>query len=223
MPTPMRDQAYNTTSKSVKDPLEEKARDCTRKAASGEREGAAIAECKAMFDGTWCKRGFSTLQGAVTCILAKTGKGLDFETSNKVCYGCAKHVKEAFGEEKYVWVADFSKKLNTAQWTRLNDGKAILENVILQSQKPGFYKQNKKVEEERKEEYVYKRRTSSAKSSEIKSFGCLIAKGTATTNSVRTWLCHSFKGLGSTEQRKEEARISSCYDSNIYNAPCKFH
>ena len=54
-------------------------------------------------------------------------------------------MKEAFGEKKYVWVADFSKKRNEAQWSRLTDGKAILGNIVLQSPKPGLYKQDKKV------------------------------------------------------------------------------
>ena len=40
-------------------------------------------------DGTWRKRGFSSLQGAVTCISAKTGQCFDNETLNKVCYKCA--------------------------------------------------------------------------------------------------------------------------------------
>ena len=112
MPTPMTDQAYNTTLKSVKNALEEKARDCTRKAASEEREGAAIAECKAMFDGTWRKRGFSSLQGAVTCISAKTGKCLDFETLNKVCYGCARWKKKPDSHEKDKWLAGHTCQIN---------------------------------------------------------------------------------------------------------------
>ena len=38
------------------------------------------SDCRAMFDGTWRKRGYSSLQRAVTCISALTGKLLDYES-----------------------------------------------------------------------------------------------------------------------------------------------
>ena len=42
-----------------------------------------------MFDGTWCKRGPSSLQGVVTAISAETGKCLDYETLSKLLQLCS--------------------------------------------------------------------------------------------------------------------------------------
>ena len=41
-----------------------------------------------MFDGTWQKRGFSSLIGAVSCISASNGKVIDVEVLTKTCKGC---------------------------------------------------------------------------------------------------------------------------------------
>ena len=95
MPMPMTDEAYNDSLKSVKQVLEAEATESMTKDALEEKPAsvALFTECKTMFDGTWRKRGFSSLQGAVTAISAKTGKCLDYETLNKVCYGCSKWTK----------------------------------------------------------------------------------------------------------------------------------
>ena len=53
--------------------------------------GDELADCRAMFDGTWRKRGHSSLQGAVTCVSALTGKLLDYESLIKVCSKCARY------------------------------------------------------------------------------------------------------------------------------------
>ena len=92
MPMSMTDEAYNVSLKSIKQVLEAEATESMKKAASEEKSKsvALVTECQAMFDGTWRKRGFSSLQGAVTAIPAKTGKCLDYEALNKVCYRCSK-------------------------------------------------------------------------------------------------------------------------------------
>eukprot|EP00795_Rhopilema_esculentum_P005821 gene5821-11124_t len=59
-----------------------------KKAAKEEHDAIGIpedqvAECKTMFDGTWRKRGYASLQGAVAVISAVTGKCLDYEALNK--------------------------------------------------------------------------------------------------------------------------------------------
>ncbi len=67
-----------------------------------------------MFDGTWPKSDFSSRQGAVTTISAKTGKCLDYETLNKVCYGCAKWKGKPDSPEKQKWLAEHSCGTNFA-------------------------------------------------------------------------------------------------------------
>lgn len=41
-------------------------------------------------DGTWQRRGFSSLHGCVTAISMETGKILDVEPLSKVCHSCKK-------------------------------------------------------------------------------------------------------------------------------------
>ncbi len=67
-----------------------------------------------MFDGTWRKHGFSSLQGAVTATSVKTGKCLDYEILNKVCYGCAKWKGKPDSPEKQKWLAEHSCGTNFA-------------------------------------------------------------------------------------------------------------
>ena len=62
-------------------------------------------ECKAMFDGTWCKRGHSSVQGVVTAFSAQTGNCLDYEALNKICYGCACWSKQESNAAKDNWFA----------------------------------------------------------------------------------------------------------------------
>ena len=61
-----------------------------------------------MFDGTWRKRGFSSLQGAVTAISARTGMCLDYETLNKIYFGFAKWKKKLDSQEKQRLLAQHS-------------------------------------------------------------------------------------------------------------------
>lgn len=43
-------------------------------------------------DGTWMKRGYSSLHGVVAAISADTGKVLDFEVESKFCHICARNL-----------------------------------------------------------------------------------------------------------------------------------
>jgi len=114
MPTPMTNEAYNDSLKSVKKALEAEATESMKKAALEEKSDSAalVTECQVMFDGTWRKRGFSSLQGAVTAISAKTGKCLDYETLNKVCYGCSKWKKMPDSPAKQKWLTGHTCSIN---------------------------------------------------------------------------------------------------------------
>ena len=50
-----------------------------------------VADCGISFDGTWQRRGFSSLNGCVTAILMDTGKVVDVEVLTKFCKQCKKH------------------------------------------------------------------------------------------------------------------------------------
>ncbi|XP_075550913.1 uncharacterized protein LOC142584651 [Dermacentor variabilis] len=55
-------------------------------ASDGELETAVTV------DGTWMKRGYSSLHGVVAAISADTGKVLDFEVESKFCHMCARNL-----------------------------------------------------------------------------------------------------------------------------------
>ncbi len=95
MPNAMSADAYSDTMTKIKDALEAEASSSMSKGAKEEHDilgipGNGVAECKAMFDGTWRKRGYSSLQDIVTAISAESGKCLDYEAMNKVCHICLK-------------------------------------------------------------------------------------------------------------------------------------
>ena len=93
MPAPMTPNTYTSLLEKVTEAAEKQA-EASMKSASDEvhhdssKMKEAVIPCAAMFDGTWRKRGHSSLQGVVTCISASTGKALDYAVMNKVCRGC---------------------------------------------------------------------------------------------------------------------------------------
>ena len=103
----------------MKDAFEHEANESMNKAAVEEHsekglESTEIAECKAMFDGTWRKRGYSSLQGAVTCISAATGKCLDYETLYQACISCSRWAKKPISAEKERWEGNHVCPINFA-------------------------------------------------------------------------------------------------------------
>lgn len=51
-------------------------------------------------DGTWQRRGYSSLHGVVTVIAADTGKCLDYRVKSKVCHECS-HWEKRKGTDEY--------------------------------------------------------------------------------------------------------------------------
>lgn len=110
MPPPMTADVYKSTLDKVTEAVVEESEASMQSAAALEHDlgGAAvdtIMNCKAMFDGTWRKRGHSSLQGGVTGISVESGKCLDYEPLNKICKGCAFGKKLKVGTDEYEnWV-----------------------------------------------------------------------------------------------------------------------
>ena len=90
--------AFSDSVAKIKSALELEASLSMKKAAKEEHDALnrpedQVIESKAMFDGTWRKRGYYSLQGALAAISAVSGKRLDNEALNKVCFGCARRKK----------------------------------------------------------------------------------------------------------------------------------
>ena len=113
IPSPMSHDTYSSTMKTIQGCLKNKVAENMRDAAKEEKDQETNhTECDVMLDGTWRKRGFSSLQGAVTAISAKTGKCLDFETLNKVCHGCSTWKSKPDCPEKEKWLAEHNCATN---------------------------------------------------------------------------------------------------------------
>ena len=69
-----------------------------------------ISQCGVSCDGTWQRRGYSSMNGCVTALSMDTGKCLDAEVLSKVCRECQRHASHEETEEERVWQADHAGK-----------------------------------------------------------------------------------------------------------------
>ena len=69
-----------------------------------------VVDCAVSCDGTWQRRGFSSLNGCVTTISMDTGKILDVEPLSKVCHTCKKLEKNPQTSETASLKADHKPK-----------------------------------------------------------------------------------------------------------------
>ena len=60
-----------------------------------------VVDTTCMFDGTWQRRGYSSLVGAVTCLSAVNNKVIDIEMLRKICKVCQRLNKMGPTSEKY--------------------------------------------------------------------------------------------------------------------------
>ena len=74
----------------------------------GNLNADGISQCGVSCDGTWQKRGHSSINGCVTALSMDTGKCLDVEVLRKVCHGCQRHENQQ-GKNK-VWEAEHAGK-----------------------------------------------------------------------------------------------------------------
>ena len=63
------------------------------KSAAEELNGSAEHECAVSVDGSWQKRGYTSLNGCVTAISIDNGKILDVEPMSRYCKECEVHEK----------------------------------------------------------------------------------------------------------------------------------
>ena len=66
-----------------------------------------VVDTVAMFDGSWQKRGHSSLSGIVTCISPKSRKILDYHPMTKTCKGGKKMAEVDCESDDYkTWLAE---------------------------------------------------------------------------------------------------------------------
>ena len=69
-----------------------------------------LVKCGESCDGTWQRRGFSSLNGCVTAISMDNEKVLDVELLSKFCKKCREHENDADTPENAAWRADHEPK-----------------------------------------------------------------------------------------------------------------
>ena len=89
MPPPMAKKAYSSSANEILEAYEDVARQSMGRAATEikQDEAAVITDCSVTIDGTWQKRGFASLNGAVVAVSSE-GKVIDFHVMSKHCMGC---------------------------------------------------------------------------------------------------------------------------------------
>ena len=65
-----------------------------------ESESDAVLDAAVSFDGTWAKRGFTSLTGVVFAISVDTGEVLDYHVLSKACQKCASKEAQCNGDEE---------------------------------------------------------------------------------------------------------------------------
>lgn len=90
LPPPMNKTSFNDLQEKLHD-LYLKAADISMESAANElkkNDDDPITNITVSCDGTWQKRGFSSMNGVVTIIASETGKCLDYQVMSKVCNAC---------------------------------------------------------------------------------------------------------------------------------------
>lgn len=89
LPPPVTQRAFMRHQKAVASAVSAAARDSMVCAADELKKLHPSGEVPVSFDGTWMKRGFSSMYGAFICISHDTGRVLDFHISGTYCQACS--------------------------------------------------------------------------------------------------------------------------------------
>ena len=112
MPPPPVKCAYRKASRSIAKKIKGIAKKSMAEAATEIRNaqgasGDEVVNCGVSCDGTWQRRGFSSLNGCIAVLSIESGKVLDAEALTKVCKQCQLHFHMDKESEEYrSWKAD---------------------------------------------------------------------------------------------------------------------
>ena len=122
MPKPMTEKNYRKTAKKIRDVVEEVGKNTMKDGAEELHEKAKkdyagdqeVVDVGVSCDGTWQKRGFSSLNGVFVAISMDNGKILDVEALNKHCKACSmkENLSKSNPEAYEKWKSTHSCTLN---------------------------------------------------------------------------------------------------------------
>ncbi len=115
MPSPPKQNAYSKNNKAIlkaaKTVAEKSMMDASDEIhAPKGNNSARISQCGVSCDGTWQRRGHSSMNGCVTTLSIDTDKCLAVAVLSKVCRGCQRHKESDDPKENLVWEAEHKGK-----------------------------------------------------------------------------------------------------------------
>lgn len=117
--------AYYKQVDNILEALEDEAREDMRRAGerlrqhileeNPEKDKDATLDAAVSFDGTWAKRGFTSLTGVVFAISVDTGEVLDYHVLSKACQKCALKKGKGLSDEEFEeWLLEHDCDINFA-------------------------------------------------------------------------------------------------------------
>lgn len=124
MPPPPNQAPYNKHIKALLNVVQPLANEAMRLAAHRVRGLHDSGECGVSVDGSWHRRGYSSLNGVVTALSIDTGEVLDVEVMTKHCAGCKKWSRKDKSSIEYAnWIASHQCSIN------FNGSSTLMESV----------------------------------------------------------------------------------------------
>ena len=93
MPKPMTRRNYDKLSCKIKNACKQTAFETMREAASNLEKDDEVTDTSISADGSWQRRGYSSLNGFVSAISMDSGKVIDIEPMSRLCKACNSHEK----------------------------------------------------------------------------------------------------------------------------------
>ena len=117
MPPPIAVKSYKNINKVLLKSYKAVSEESQKSAANEIREAIGCidenpAECQVSVDGTWQKRGFSSLNGVVTIMSKDSSKGIDTVVMSKSCKACLHWEKKKGTTEYERWQLQHDCKIN---------------------------------------------------------------------------------------------------------------
>ena len=91
LPSPINHSAYDKLNKKIHNAVKDVAHELMNEASEEIRVlggGVHIVDTSVSCDGTWQKRGLTSLNGAVACLSINTGKGINVDVMSHYCQAC---------------------------------------------------------------------------------------------------------------------------------------
>ena len=126
LPPPLRERHFQRHQRALQQAATVVATRSMNIAAEELLQEQSDGEVAVTFDGTWQRRGFSSLNGVFVCISWSTGRVLDFHVSSKFCHRCtsinSRLESSAVSKQEYEKLMEEHKESCTVNTTRSSPG-----------------------------------------------------------------------------------------------------